>query len=157
MSHVAAINYGSAPSVVENVFMVETDDNLHADHYDPSSGWSWANLGRPGDVTLNPDLAAINFSDGGATYENVFVTGYDGILYADHYDPASDWVWANLGSDNDTSPRVGTLVSLPSPRAGSATPGSSSATPSVKAVPSPPAEAMRTGLRPCRFPTVEMR
>jgi hypothetical protein len=42
-----AINYGG-DSGHENVFLNGIDNNLYVDHYDPSSGWGWVNLGNPG-------------------------------------------------------------------------------------------------------------
>jgi hypothetical protein len=54
------------------------------------------NSGPPG-VIGSP--AAINYSVGSATYENVFLAGTDGNLYRDQFSPvAGSWSWASLGN-----------------------------------------------------------
>jgi hypothetical protein len=48
-------------------------------------------------VLLASDPAVINYGPGGQ-YENVFVRGTDGKLYADSFDPVVGWGWSNLGN-----------------------------------------------------------
>jgi hypothetical protein len=91
-----AINYGG-DSGAENVFLNGTDGNLYADHFDPTTGnWGWGNLGNPG-AGFASSPVPINYG-GDSAAENVFVTGTDGNLYADHFDPSSGWGWVNLGN-----------------------------------------------------------
>jgi hypothetical protein len=97
MSAPAAINYSAGALTFENVFLTGSDGNLYADEFNPLGGWQWVNLGRPAGVQFINDPAAINYSNGGPTVENVFLTGSDGNLYADHYDPSLGWQWVNQG------------------------------------------------------------
>jgi hypothetical protein len=91
-----AVNYGTAN--VENVFVVGADGNLYVDHYSPTSGWSWVNQGNPGGVHFASNPVAIEYGSGSTEVENVFVTGTNGNLYADHYSPTSGWSWVNQGN-----------------------------------------------------------
>jgi hypothetical protein len=95
-----AINYGSGSSQRENVFVRGADGNLYCDHYDPTNvSWTWVNMSNPGGVRFVSNPTAINYGADTALGENVFLTGADGKLYCDHYDPTSgNWTWVNLGN-----------------------------------------------------------
>jgi hypothetical protein len=96
----AVINYSVGSATYENVFLTGTNGILYADQFSPvAGGWSWENLGNPGGVQFASSPAVINYSVGSATYENVFLTGTKGILYADQFSPvAGGWSWENLGN-----------------------------------------------------------
>jgi hypothetical protein len=88
----ATRDYGSN-SQYENVYLAGADGNLWVDHYDPNTGWSWANLGNPG-TAFTSDPAVINYGSN-SQYENVYLTGADGNMWVDHYDPNTGWSWVN--------------------------------------------------------------
>jgi hypothetical protein len=104
-SDLAAINYGPAGQY-QNVFARGSNGNLYQDAFDPATGaWRWSNLGNPA-TPLVGSPAAINYGSGGQ-YENVYLTGADGKLYYDSFDPASGWHWNNV---NGETVRVGDVL-----------------------------------------------
>ncbi len=108
ISFLGATNYSPTGASQENVFVTGADGNLHAKEYSPSAGWvwrnldnPWTNLPNPGGVhfTSNPDAINYYWVAGGVTLEDVYLTGSDGNLYYDNYNPSSGaWNWYGLGS-----------------------------------------------------------
>jgi hypothetical protein len=103
----AAINYG-ANGAYENVFVTGADGHLHQAAFTPAGAIDpqWNDLNHPTafDVPGHPaafasNLVVINYGGDGA-YENVFVTGTDGSLYVDSFNPGNPkpWNWMSLGN-----------------------------------------------------------
>jgi hypothetical protein len=159
----AAINFGPTTAQVESVFVTGADGNLYCWHSDPTNGPITSLNGwyRQGPATLQlPPVSMIGSNPAPINYgpdswstqrENVFVSGIDHLLYADHYDPTAGpaWYWQSFGNGglvgNSAAPATSAASRTPAavPTTGTGPAGSANSGGAAHASPSAAATTSR--------------
>jgi hypothetical protein len=99
------VSFASGPvalgfTAYQDVFFTGADGNLYVDQWDGvARHWGWVNLGNPGGVTFAGGPAIMNYGCDSRS-PNIFLTGTDGNLYVDHFDPQNpnNARWEALGN-----------------------------------------------------------